>query len=226
MQTASGLERRFLQQQITDNAVAAEQIAKDKEKAERERAKQEKARAIIESIIATALAVVKSLPNIPLSVLAGISGAAATATIAAQPLAKGGVVGQSDEIVQFANGGKVTSKGNIKPLSNGDNVLATLKTGEVVLNKGQQRKVGYKALKAAGIPNFANGGLVGAPTSIIQTANEDSALAKRNLELLQEGIVATNARFDRLQVQWTANTEDEADKGRTDKKEIQSNAQF
>ena len=226
LQTATGLEKRFLKQQIADNAVAAEQIAKDKEKAERERAKQEKARSIIESIIATALAVVKSLPNIPLSVLAGISGAAATATIAAQPLAKGGVVGQSDEIVQFANGGKVTSKGNIKPLSNGDNVLATLKTGEIVLNKGQQRKVGYKALKAAGIPNFANGGLVGAPTSIIQTANEDSALAKRNLELLQEGIVATNARFDRLQVQWTANTEDEADKGRTDKKEIQSNAQF
>ena len=226
LQTATGLEKRFLKQQIADNAVAAEQIAKDKEKAERERAKQEKARSIIESIIATALAVVKSLPNIPLSVLAGISGAAATATIAAQPLAKGGVVGQSDEIVQFANGGKVTSKGNIKPLSNGDNVLATLKTGEIVLNKGQQRKVGYKALKAAGIPNFANGGLVGAPTSIIQTANEDSALAKRNLELLQEGIVATNARFDRLQVYYTANTEDEADKARTDKKEIQSNAQF
>ena len=226
LQSASGLERRFLQQQIADNAQAAEQIAKDKEKAERERAKQEKARAIIESIIATALAVVKSLPNIPLSVIAGVAGAAATATIAAQPLANGGVVGEGDEIVQFANGGKVTSKGNIKPLSNGDNVLATLKTGEVVLNAGQQKKIGYKALKSAGIPNFANGGLVGAPTSIIQTANEDSALAKRNLELLQEGIVATNARFDRLQVQWTANTEDEADKGRTDKKEIQSNAQF
>lgn len=226
LQTATGLEKRFLEQQVTDNAIAAEQIAKDKEKAEKERAKQEKARAIIESIIATALAVVKSLPNIPLSVIAGITGAASTATIAAQPLAKGGVVGQGDEIVQFANGGKVTNKGNIKPLSNGDNVLATLKTGEVVLNQGQQRKIGYKALKAAGIPNFANGGLVGAPTSVIQTANEDSALAKRNLELLQAGIEATNARFDRLQVQWTANTEDEADKGRTDKKEIKANAQF
>ena len=226
LQTATGLEKRFLEQQVTDNAVAAQQIAKDKEKAEKERAKQEKARAIIEAVIATALAVIKSLPNIGLSILSGITGAASIATIAAQPLAKGGVVGQGDEIVQFANGGKVTSKGNIKPLSNGDNVLATLKTGEVVLNQGQQRKIGYKALKSAGIPNFANGGLVGAPTSVIQTANEDSAMAKRNLELLQAGIEATNARFDRLQVQWTANTEDEADKGRTDKKEIKSNAQF
>ena len=226
LQTATGLEKRFLEQQVTDNAIAAEQIAKDKEKAEKERAKQEKARAIIESIIATALAVVKSLPNIPLSILAGITGAASTATIAAQPLAKGGVVGEGNEIVQFANGGKVTSKGNIKPLSNGDNVLATLKTGEVVLNERQQRKIGYKALKSAGIPNFANGGLVGAPTSIIQTANEDSAQAKRQLELLQAGIESTNARFDRLQVQWTANTEDEADKGRTDRKEIKANAQF
>jgi hypothetical protein len=172
------------------------------------------------------LAVIKSLPNIPLSILAGITGAASIATIAAQPLAKGGVVGEGDEIVQFANGGKVTSRGNIKPLSNGDNVLATLKTGEVVLNQGQQRKIGYKSLKSAGIPNFANGGLVGAPTSIIQTANEDTALAKRNLELLQSGIEATNARFDRLQVNWTANTEENADKGRTDRKEIKANAQF
>jgi hypothetical protein len=226
LQTATGLERRFLEQQVTDNAVAADQIAKDKEKAEKERAKQEKARSIIEAVIATALAVIKSLPNIPLSILAGITGAASIATIAAQPLAKGGVVGEGDEIVQFANGGKVTSRGNIKPLSNGDNVLATLKTGEVVLNQGQQRKIGYKSLKSAGIPNFANGGLVGAPTSIIQTANEDTALAKRNLELLQSGIEATNARFDRLQVNWTANTEENADKGRTDRKEIKANAQF
>jgi hypothetical protein len=226
LQTATGLEKRFLEQQVTDNAVAADQIAKDKEKAEKERAKQEKARSIIEAVIATALAIIKALPNIPLSIIAGVTGAASIATIAAQPLAEGGVVGKGDDIVQFNNGGRVTSKGNIKPLSNGDNVLATLKTGEIVLNKGQQRKIGYKSLKSAGIPNFAGGGLVGAPTSIIQTANEDTALAKRNLELLQSGIEATNARFDRLQVNWTANTEENADKGRTDRKEIRANAQF
>jgi hypothetical protein len=226
LQTATGLEKRFLEQQVTDNAVAADQIAKDKEKAEKERAKQEKARSIIEAVIATALAIIKALPNIPLSIIAGVTGAASIATIAAQPLAEGGVVGKGDDIVQFNNGGRVTSKGNIKPLSNGDNVLATLKTGEIVLNKGQQRKIGYKSLKSAGIPNFAGGGLVGAPTSIIQTANEDTALAKRNLELLQSGIEATNARFDRLQVNWTANTEENADKGRTDRKEIKANAQF
>jgi hypothetical protein len=226
LQTATGLEKRFLEQQVTDNSVAAQQIAKDKEKAEKERAKQEKARSIIEAVIATALAIIKALPNIPLSIIAGVTGAASIATIAAQPLAEGGVVGKGDDIVQFNNGGRVTSKGNIKPLSNGDNVLATLKTGEIVLNKGQQRKIGYKSLKSAGIPNFAGGGLVGAPTSIIQTANEDTALAKRNLELLQSGIEATNARFDRLQVNWTANTEENADKGRTDRKEIKANAQF
>jgi hypothetical protein len=43
---------------------------------------------------------------------------------------------------------------------------------------------------------------------------------------LQSGIEATNARFDRLQVNWTANTEENADKGRTDRKEIKANAQF
>jgi hypothetical protein len=104
-------------------------------------------------------------------IYAGIAGAAQTALIAAQPLAKGGVVGKGDEIVQFASGGRVTSKGNIKPLSNGDNVLATLKTGEIVLNESQQRRIGYASLKKAQIPNFANGGLVGAPSTLITNAN-------------------------------------------------------
>jgi len=57
-------------------------------------AKREKALAIFDSIINTAAAVVKALPNIPLSIFAGLTGAAQTAAIAAQPLpalAEGGV---------------------------------------------------------------------------------------------------------------------------------------
>jgi hypothetical protein len=174
LQAATGLERQFLEQQIQANESAAEQIAKKKEEIERQQAKRAKARAIIESIIATALAVTKALPNAVAATIAGIVGAAQTAIIAAQPLAKGGKVGTlSGEIVQFNTGGKVTNKGNIKPLSNGDNVLATLKTGEVVLTQEQQARIGgASVLRAAGVPNFAQGGLVGAPSNIIQQTTE------------------------------------------------------
>jgi len=228
LSNATGLEAQFLQQQITANESAAATIAKNKERIEKEQAKKAKARAIIESIIQTALAVVQALPNVPLSVIAGVTGAAATATIAAQPLATGGLVGAlGSEIVQFNNGGKVTSKGNIKPLSNGDNVLATLKTGEVVLNEKQQQKIGgFTALRAAGVPNFAEGGLVGSPSSLIQKTTTLEADSKSILSKLEAGIASTNERIDRIQVLWTSETQVEQDKGLKDRDLIKANATF
>lgn len=65
---------------------------------------------------------------------------------------------------QFATGGRV-GKGNIQPLSNGDNVLATLKSGEVVLNEAQQMLLGGDAVfRKIGVPGFAEGGKVGQST--------------------------------------------------------------
>ena len=231
LQTATGLERRYLEQQLEANKQTAEKIAKEKEKAEKDAAKKKKIGAIIESIINTALAISAAntlIPpaNIPAMIYAGIAGAAQTALIAAQPLAKGGVVGKGDEIVQFANGGKVTSKGNIKPLSNGDNVLATLKTGEIVLNESQQRRIGYASLKKAQIPNFANGGLVGAPSTLITNANNTIANEQMRVNLMDEMISATNNRIDRLSVVYTATTDFEVEKGRNDKKTIKANSTF
>ena len=231
LQTATGLERRYLEQQLQASINNAETIAKQKEKLEKESAKRKKATAIIESIINTALAVSSALatppaPNVIAGVIAGIAGAAQTAVIAAQPLAKGGVVGKGDDIVQFANGGRVTSRGNIKPLSNGDNVLATLKTGEIVLNESQQRRIGYASLKKAQIPNFANGGLVGAPTSLISNANNTIASEQMRVNLMDEMVKATNQRIDRLTVVYTATTDFEVEKGRNDKKTIKANSTF
>jgi hypothetical protein len=226
LQNATGLERRYLEQQLQANKQNAEAIAKAKEQAEKEAAKKNKALAIIQSIISTALAIAKANPNVPAMILAGISGAAQTAVIAAQPLAKGGVVGKGDDIVQFANGGRVTSRGNIKPLSNGDNVLATLKTGEIVLNESQQRRIGYASLKRAQIPNFANGGLVGAPTSLISNANNTIASEQMRVNLMDEMVKATNQRIDRLTVVYTATTDFEVEKGRNDKKTIKANSTF
>jgi len=228
LQSATGLERRYLEQQLQANKQNAEAIAKAQEEAEREAAKKSKIIAIIQSIINTALAVTKQLAigNVAGAVLAGITGGAQTAVIAAQPLAKGGVVGKGDDIVQFANGGRVTSRGNIKPLSNGDNVLATLKTGEIVLNESQQRRIGYSTLKKAQIPNFANGGLVGSPTSLISNANNTIASEQMRVNLMDEMVKATNQRIDRLTVVYTATTDYEVEKGRNDKKTIKANSTF
>lgn len=226
LQRATGLERRYLEERIQSEEQKAVELEKKKEQIEREGAKRRKATAIIESIINTALAITKALPDPITATIAGVLGALQTAVIAAQPLAKGGVVGKGDEIVQFANGGRVTSKGNIKPLSNGDNVLATLKTGEIVLNESQQRRIGYSTLKKAQIPNFANGGLVGAPSTLITNANNSIANEQMRVNLMDEMISATNNRIDRLTVVYTATTDFEVEKGRNDKKTIKANSTF
>lgn len=61
---------------------------------------------------------------------------------------------------KYALGGKIKTS-NIPMQSNGDNVLATVKTGEVVLNEKQQQALGGDAtFKAIGVPGFASGGQV------------------------------------------------------------------
>ena len=69
---------------------------KQKEEADKKQAKRSKAIAILEATVGTAAAVVKALPNIPLSVAVGVIGAAQIATIA------------STQIPAFAEGGLVT----------------------------------------------------------------------------------------------------------------------
>jgi len=231
LENSTGLRRRFYQEQLDAEIAAQAAMEKAKEEAIKRAAKKEKAIAIIQSLINTALAISKAntlIPpaNIPAMIAAGIIGAAQTALIAAQPLAKGGVVGLGDEIVQFAEGGKVTSRGNIKPLSNGDNVLATLKTGEVVLNQDQQRRIGYSTLKAARIPNFANGGVVGAPSAFLQDSMNRINEEQNKFKVMQDLVLETQGRIDRLQVVYTASTEDEVDKARTERKQIKATAQF
>lgn len=60
----------------------------------KKQAKRDKAQSIFSAIISTAAAIAQALPNIPLSIIAGIMGAAQIAVIASQPLpeyAKGGL---------------------------------------------------------------------------------------------------------------------------------------
>lgn len=239
---SSGLRRRYFEQQLELEVSTAQSIEKAKEEARKKAAKQQKAIAIMQSIIQTALAVTAALSgggnalkiasgvNVIEAIAAGVTGAIQTAVIAAQPLAKGGVVGKGNEIAElipnFDSGGRVTNRGNIKPLSNGDNVLATLKTGEVVLNQQQQQRIGYSALKKANIPNFAVGGVVGAPSTLITANNKSVADGKIQMDILQRMAEETSNRIDRIQVVYTAATDDDVTKGRTERKTIQTIAQF
>lgn len=78
------------------------QTAMKRKKAERSAAKTTKAVAFMEAMVHTASAVAEALPNIPLSILVGLLGAAQAAAIAAQPLpglARGGRIGERGGIV-------------------------------------------------------------------------------------------------------------------------------
>ena len=75
---------------------------------------------------------------------------------------------QSQPTPAFAEGGKVLSGKRIASgdgrninRSNGDNILATVKTGEVILNERQQKMLGgSKTFSQIGVPGFASGGVV------------------------------------------------------------------
>jgi hypothetical protein len=60
-----------------------------------------------------------------------------------------------------AGNGKITFMPNIPAQPNGDNVFATVKTGEVILNDKQQKALGGdETFKRIGVPGFASGGTV------------------------------------------------------------------
>jgi hypothetical protein len=77
--------------------------------------------------------------------------------------ADGGLV---ENVDGFANGGLsgtlITSRmGKSIRRSNGDNLLATVKTGEVILNQRQQNALGgANTFRKIGVPGFANGGMI------------------------------------------------------------------
>jgi hypothetical protein len=87
-------------------------------------------------------------------------------SIARNALAKFADGGLVEDIDGFASGGLsgtlITSRMG-KPIrrSNGDNLLATVKTGEVILNQRQQSALGgANTFRKIGVPGFANGGMI------------------------------------------------------------------
>lgn len=195
---ATGIRKRLLEQQAAAEKKNLEEQTKRAEKEREKQAKNEKKIAIVQSIINGALAVQRALAfppgppaTVPSAIAAGVFAAIQTATIAAQPLATGGVAGIS--------GRRVTDRQNMPTRSNGDNVLATLKRGEVVLNAAQQTALGgSNTFRRIGVPGFASGGMV-AP-AITAPALPPSLTKDSNAMLmaLDRKTDAINQRIDRL----------------------------
>jgi hypothetical protein len=109
--------------------------------------------------------------------------------------AEGGLVG-------FAGGGlsgtKITSGMGI-PIRrrNGDNLLATVKTGEVILNQRQQAMLGGSStFSRIGVPGFANGGMI---VPDITSPNFDLMESFKNMQLVVSAVEITNVQ-NRLKV--------------------------
>ena len=158
-------------------------------------AKEEKRIALIQAIIQGALGVSRALAsssppvNFINAAAVGIATAAQIATITAQPLAEGGVV----------TGQRVNQKQNIPTRSNGDNVLAYVKRGEVVLNQRQQALLGGSpTFRKLGIKGFADGGLV-PPISAPATITNATKGVDNLIAVLDAKTDAINSRIDRLQ---------------------------
>ena len=196
-QNASGIRQRILQKQVAQQQEVLKKQQKDAEALQKKQAKAEKKIAIAQSIIQGTLAVLRALNTfpgppvtIPTAIATGVFAAAQTATIIAQPLATGGIVGIS--------GRRVNDRQNIASRANGDNVLATVRRGEVVLNERQQSALGgATTFRAIGVPGFANGGVIGAP-SIAAIKGAGSGDVSALLKQLDAKTDAINARIDRL----------------------------
>jgi len=200
LQNATGLHKKFLEKQVEQEEKALEEETKAKEKARKEQAEAQKAISIIQAVIAAALGITNafSLPP-PASFIAaaatGVATAAQIAVIASQKFAKGGLV---------LGNGRINKGSNIPTQNNGDNVLATVKTGEVILNESQQAMLGgYKTFASMGVPGFANGGVLGTPISAPSVGNATTDVNEQFNKFMSASLAstaATNARIDRIGV--------------------------
>ncbi len=136
-----------------------DKFSREREAVEKKAAEERKALALAEATIDIAGAVIKGLntappANVAFAAAAAALGAIQLAIIAATNFANGGLVTP----VKLGNG-KIVNSANIPQMSNGDNILATVKTGEVILNKRQQKALGgSETFRSIGVPGFAKGG--------------------------------------------------------------------
>jgi hypothetical protein len=195
---STGIQREILKNKIADEEQALASSTLKREKINEEFARKEKRISVLQAIVNTALAITKTLATTPwpanliTAAVVAAQGAAQVATINAQPLATGGLI----------TGRRVTDRQNIPRQTNGDNVLATVKRGEVVLNQRQQAALGGSTVfRAIGVPGFAGGGIIAPPISapiLPQQRQSGQAEVLQLVKELKRGIEATNSRIDRI----------------------------
>jgi hypothetical protein len=192
---ASGIRKKRIERDIASQKELLKQQQAEAEAIRIKAAKEEKRIAVIQAIIQGALAIQRALAssappiNFINAAAVGIASGAQIATIAAQPLAEGGVV----------TGQRVNQKQNIPTRSNGDNVLAYVKRGEVVLNQRQQSLLGGSpTFRRLGIKGFAEGGMVPPISPPIQGLGLQGNM-NEFLQVMEAKTDAINNRIDRLQ---------------------------
>lgn len=147
-----------------EKAAIQKKFDKKREDAEKLAAKRKKQLALKQAAMDFALGVVQTIAQYKLPILWGPIVALMTvgyllqrAIISQQQFAKGGQVQPNN-----VGNGLIKTGPNIPTQKNGDNVLATVRTGEVILNKQQQQALGgARVFRHIGVPGFASGGTVG-----------------------------------------------------------------
>lgn len=192
------IRAKQIQREIDAAKAQREAAEKQAEEAQKKAAKREKTLALLQAVVQGSLAVIRALaapPGFPFNsgsvVATGVLAAAQVATIAAQPLATGGVI----------TGRRVTDSPNVPTQPSGDNVLAVVKRGEVVLNERQQQRLGgYQTFRSIGVPGFAGGGVIGTPPISAPVATMPGQSGGDVLAALDRKTDAINARIDNLKV--------------------------
>ena len=198
---ATGLEKKFLQQQVNDQKAALEKEQAEKAALERQEGKRQQKFAITQALINGALAVTRQLATFkvdPFGINDGIqigliiaNTAAQVAAISSQKFAKGGIL----KGASHANGGIKTKFGE-------------LEGGEAVINKRSTSM--FKPLlsalnEAGGGKKFASGGVLGSPISAPSSFIQDSLAGSQAIVDIKDLLSATNNRIDNISVSLDVN---------------------
>lgn len=162
LQNATGLQKKFLEEQVEAEKKALAEEQEAREKAEKQRVKDAQALALVQAIINGALAITRAFSDLgpiagaiaAVGVAAGI--AAQIATISSQKFAEGGVLSGPSH----AGGGV--------PISIGGGAVAEAEGGEAIINRRSTsmfRPLLSAINQAGGGKKFQTGGIIGPAVS-------------------------------------------------------------
>jgi HAMP domain-containing protein len=194
LQTATGLQKKFLLQQVKQEEEALQKETEAREKAQKKQAETQKAIALVQAIVAGALGIANAFTLVPpASFIAAAATAVATgvqiATIASQKFAEGGILS-----------GPSHSSGGIKT------AFGELEGGEAVINKKSTklfRPILSALNRAGGGRSFAEGGILGAPISAPLSISSGASVNEnfnRFIQATAETTAAINNRIDKITV--------------------------